>query len=35
MKILFVGTPDFAVCSLKELIKDDKNEIVRRNYCSR
>lgn len=28
MKILFVGTPDFAVVSLNELIKDGRNEIV-------
>ena len=35
MRILFVGTPDFAVCSLKELIEDGKNEIVRSNYFSR
>ena len=35
MKILFVGTPDFAVVSLNELIQDGKNEIVRSSYCSR
>lgn len=28
MRILFVGTPDFAVVSLKALVKDGKHEIV-------
>ena len=28
MKILFVGTPDFAVVSLKKLFENEKNEIV-------
>ena len=35
MKILFVGTPDFAVVSLKSLIEDGNHEIVRSNYSSR
>ena len=29
MKILFVGTPDFSVVSLKALIEDGKHQIVR------
>ena len=28
MKILFVGTPDFAVVSLKEIIKSGKHQVV-------
>lgn len=28
MKILFVGTPDFAVVSLKAILDDGKNEVV-------
>ena len=34
MKILFVGTPDFAVVSLKAIIEDGKNEVVRSSYSS-
>lgn len=34
MKILFVGTPDFAVVSLKAIIEDGKHEVVRSSYNS-
>ena len=35
MRILFVGTPDFAVVSLKAIMESRKNEVVRSNYSSR